>query len=143
MMDINVVNVSLGPHEFNEEALKGIDKRELSFNITPRLRYSPESDYVGFQIDMTVMYEKTQVFRSGFLVGLAIVGWARDLQAGLDLNTNREKLPEICKTVWLVATGIVAMQSQSMENQHSGIVLPEIDFGNFSKDVLLIPTAIK
>lgn len=138
-MEITIVNISKGPCELNEEALRELDFKKLSFSIASRLRYSSESDYVGFQIDLMAMQEKTQIFKSGFLIGLAITDWSKDLQAGLDLNKNREKLPEICKTAWLVATGIVVLQS-SNEN-FSGIVLPKIDYNGFSKDVLLIPSS--
>lgn len=136
-MDIRIINISKGPHEVNKEVFKELDLSKLSFNINSRLRYSSESDYVGFQIDLLIMQDKTQVFKSGFLVGLAIDDWAKDLQDGLDLNKNREKLLEICKTVWLVATGIVALQS-SVED-FNGIILPTVDYEDFSKDVLLIP----
>ena len=136
-MDITVINISKGPHELNTESLENFDLSKLFFNITSRLRYSSESDYVGFQIDLTIMQEKTQLFKSGFLIGLAISDWAKDLQNGLDLNKNREKLEEICKTVWLVATGIVAMQTS--EGKPNGFVLPRVNYDRFSKDVLLIP----
>lgn len=140
-MDIKIVNISKGPHEFNKEAIREFDLNKLSFSVNSRLRYSTESDYVGFQIDMIIMQENTKVFRSGFLVGLAITDWAKDLQNGLDLNNNREKLPEICKTVWLVSTGIVALQSS--EECFNGIVLPAIDYEKFSREVLLIPNSLK
>lgn len=136
-MDITIVNISQGPHELNQEVLKNIDLGKLSLNITSRLRYSSESDYVGFQIDLMAMQEKTQVFKSGFLVGLAITGWSNELKNGLDLNKNREKLHEICKTVWLVATGIVALQSY--DTQFNGIILPAVDYNELCKEVLLIP----
>ena len=135
-MDISVINISKGPNELNSKALDMLDSSKLSFNVTPRLRYSDKSDYVGFQIDLMVMQDNTQVFRSGFLVGLAITGWAHDLQNGLDLNKNHERLTEICETVWLVATGIVAIQSST--EGFNGLVLPKINYEDFSKDVLLI-----
>ena len=136
-MNIKIVNISQGPHELNKEALKELELSKLSFNITSRLRYSSDSDYVGFQIDLMVMQEKLQVFQSGFLVGIAIDNWAHDLRNGADLNTHREKLHEICKAVWFVATGIVALQSS--EGQFNGIILPTVNYEDFSKDVLLIP----
>ena len=136
-MDISIINISTGDHILNKEALKDFDVRKLTLNVTSRLRYSSSSDYLGFQIDMVVMQENVQVFKSGFLVGLAIVDWAKDLQNGLDLNNNREKLPEICKTVWLVATGIVAMQSS--DDKFSGIILPSLNYDDFSKEVILMP----
>ena len=138
-MDITIVNISKGPHELNEDILKDLDAIKLSFNISSRLRYSSKSDYVGFQIDLMIMQEKTQIFKSGFLIGLSVADWAKDLQAGLDLNSNREKLHEICKVVWLVATGIVA--EQSSDGDFNGIVLPSVDYEEFSKDVILIPNA--
>lgn len=138
-MDITIVNISQGPRELNNEAISKLDLNKLTFNVNSRLRYSQESDYVGFQIDLMIMQENTQVFKCGFLVGLAIVGWAKELHDGLDLNKNREKLAEICKTVWLVATGIVAIQTS--ETQSDGIVLPAIDYTSFSQDVILIPHA--
>lgn len=109
-MNITVVNISKGPYELNKEALKDVESGKLSLNVTSRLRYSTESDYVGFQIDMMVMQKNTQVFKSGFLIGLLMEEWSMELKAGLDLNTHREKLLDICRTVWLVATGIVALQ---------------------------------
>ena len=136
-MDISIINISKGPYELNHEVLKDLDPKKLSFNITSRLRYSTDSDYVGFQVDLMVMQEKTQVFKSGFLVGLAIADWAKDLQNGLDLNNNRKKLHDICKTVWHVATGVVDMQST--DEHFNGIILPTIDYTDFSKDILLIP----
>lgn len=135
-MDIAVVNISKGPNELNSVVLDNLEVSKLSFNVTPRLRYSGKSDYVGFQLDLMVMQGNTQVFRSGFLVGLVIADWANNLDNGLDINKNREPLAEICKTVWLVATGIVAMQSSTED--FSGIVLPKINYEDFSKDVLLI-----
>ena len=136
-MDITIINISKGPHELNKDILKDLDAKKLSFNISSRLRYSPKSDYVGFQIDLMIMQDKTQVFKSGFLVGLAISDWAKDLQDGLDLNTNRGKLHDICNTVWLVATGIVALQSS--EGDFCGIILPAVNVEDFSKEVLLLP----
>ena len=68
-MDIAVVNISEGPNELNSGVLDNLELSILSFNVTPRLRYSDKSDYVGFQLDLMVMQENTQVFRSGFLVG--------------------------------------------------------------------------
>lgn len=123
-MDITIVNISQGPHEFNKEDLNYNELYKLSFNVTSRLRYSSDSDYVGFQIDLLIMQEKTQVFKSGFLVGPAIADWAKSLQNGLDLNNNREKIQDICKTAWLVASGIVALQSS--EGNFNGIVHPKI-----------------
>lgn len=137
-MDIAVVNISKGPYELNKEVLNEIKAEKLSFNITPRLRYSTGSDYMGFQIDLTVMLEKTQVFKSGFLIGMAIVDWAKGLQEEPDLNSNRQKLNEICKTAWLVATGIVALQSA--DKNFNGIILPSINSEDMSKDVILIPS---
>ena len=138
-MDISIVNISKGPHELNKDILKELDAKKISFNISSRLRYSSKSDYVGFQIDLMIMQEKTQVFKSGFLVGLSVADWAKDLQTGLDLNTNREKLYDICKVVWFVATGIVA--EQSSDGDFNGIILPSVDYEAFSKDVILIPNA--
>ncbi len=136
-MDIRIINISNGPHEMNSEAANVIDFNKLSLETTARLRYSDQSDYVGFQIDLMIMQDKVQMFKSGFLVGLTVEGWSEDLQKGLDLNNNRSKLPEICKTVWMVATGIVAVQSACPH--FNGFILPDIDFDQFSKDVILIP----
>lgn len=136
-MDITVVNISKGPYELNKEALKDVESGKLSLNVTSRLRYSTESDYVGFQIDMMVMQKNTQVFKSGFLIGLLMEDWSMELKAGLDLNTHREKLLDICRTVWLVATGIVALQSS--EGDFGGIILPSVNYEDFSKDVVLVP----
>lgn len=136
-MNIAVVNVSQGPYELNKEILEDIDLNNLSLNVTSRLRYSAESDYVGFQIDMMVMQKNTQVFKSGFLIGLFAEGWSSELKDGLDLNTHREKLLDICRTVWLVATGIVALQSSA--GKFGGIMLPSVNYEEFSKDVVLVP----
>lgn len=136
-MDIKVINISQGPHQLNKEALKDFDPFALSFNVTSRLRYSAKSDYIGFQIDLAINHGNTQVFRSGFLIGFAISDWAKDLQNGLDLNNNRGKIPEICKFAWLVATGIVAIQSAT--DRFRGIVLPAINYDKLSKDVILVP----
>ena len=108
-MDIRIINISNGPHEMNSEAANTIDFNKLSLETTARLRYSDQSDYVGFQIDLMIMQDKVQMFKSGFLVGLTVEGWSEDLQKGLDLNNNRSKLPEICKTVWMVAKGDIAI----------------------------------
>lgn len=135
-MDIAVVNISEGPNELNSGVLDNLELSKLSFSVTPRLRYSDKSDYVGFQLDLMVMQENTQVFRSGFLVGLVIADWAKNLNNGLDINKDREALVEICKTVWLVATGIVVMQSSTED--FGGIVLPKINYEDVSKDILLI-----
>ena len=67
-MDITVVNISKGPLEYNREAIKNFDLNSLSFNITPRLRYSTESDYLGFQIDLIITQENTQILKGGFLI---------------------------------------------------------------------------
>ncbi len=141
-MTITIVNISQGPYELNKEAIEKLDLKLLSFNITSRLRYSVDSDYVGFQIDLSIMQQTTQVFKSGFLVGMAIADWSKDLQNGLDLNNNREKLTEICRTVWLVATGIVALQTADSSHLR-GIILPDINYEAFSKDVILIPNTSK
>lgn len=138
-MDITVVNISIGPHELNVESLGDLDLSKVIFNVTSRLRYSKESDYAGFQIDMMIMQENTQVFKSGFLVGLAISDWAKDMQNGQELNMNRDKLLSIAKTVWLVAIGIVAIQT-STEN-FGGIILPEPEYESFINDIILIPSA--
>jgi hypothetical protein len=140
-MDITIVNISKGPYELNEEALKEYNPNELSFSVTTRLRYSSESDYVGFQIDLIIMQDKIEVFKSGFLVGMAIADWGKDLQNGLDLTNNRWKLNEICKTAWLVATGIVALQSSNAN--FNGIMLPSINYEGLSNDVILLPSSTK
>lgn len=136
-MDITIINISKGSHNLNKEILKEFELEKLSFNITSRLRYSVESNYVGFQIDLLVMQENTQVFKSGFLIGMVIKNWSEDLKKGLDLNSNRDKLTELCKSAWLVATGIVALQSST--EQFPGIILPPVDFDEFSRDVILLP----
>lgn len=137
-MDITVVNISKGPLEFNREAIKNFQLTNLSFNITPRLRYSNESDYLGFQIDLIITQENTQIFKGGFLIGLSVVDWSKDLKNGLDLNKEKHKLIEISKTVWMVAIGIVAIQTSF--DDFSGIILPTINYEDFSKEILLIPS---
>lgn len=137
-MDITVVNISKGPHELNKEALKDYEISKLSLNAAPRLRYCADSDYIGFQIDLTIMQENTVLFKSGFLIGMAIAGWAKDLKEGLDLNADRKKLAEICRTAWYIATGIVAMQSS--EDSNRCIVLPAIDAEAFCNDIILLPS---
>lgn len=139
-MAIDIINISKGPHELNAEILEKFDASKLSLNVTSRLRYSTESDYVGFQIDLLIMQGNTQMFKSGFLVGLAISEWSKDIRDGLDLNKDHGRLLEICNTVWLVATGIVAMQSST--DKFSGIVLPTINYEDFSKEVILIPNTL-
>lgn len=69
-------------------------------------------------------------------VGLVIADWTKNLNNGLDINKDRGALVEICKTVWLVATGIVVMQSSTED--FGGIVLPKINYEDVSKDILLI-----
>lgn len=47
-MDISVINISKGPFDFNKEAVKDLDLNKMSLDVTPRLRYSKESDYLGY-----------------------------------------------------------------------------------------------
>lgn len=135
-MDISVINISKGPFDFNKEAVKDLDLNKVSLDVTPRLRYSKESDYLGYQIDLIITQEKIQILKGGFLIGFAIKDWSKDLKAGLDLNKEKEKLFKISKTAWLVATGIVAMQTSF--DQFNGIILPTINYEDLGKEVILI-----
>lgn len=136
-MDINVVNISKGPYELTRDVIEHVEISKLSFNVTSRLRYSQDSDYLGFQIDLLVIQDTTQVFKSGFLIGLLVQDWSKSLKEGLDLNQNHSKLIPICQTAWLVATGIVAIQSSSPN--FNGIILPTINYEKFCREVILSP----
>ncbi len=139
-MECKVINISQGPQELNRSVLKEHGDRSLSFDIRPRLRYSSNQDYVGFQFDILVLQEKTQVYKTGFLIGLAIKDWAKDIQQDLDLSKHRQIISEICEFAWMVATGIVAVQSSF--DDFRGIILPTINYKELSKEVLLVPEDI-
>lgn len=136
-MEITVINISKGPLKFNNKACENINFNKLSFDITPRLRYSIDSDYLGFQIDLIVTQENTQILKDGFLIGLAVKDWSAHLKNGLDLNQNRTPLIEICRSSWLIATGIVAIQTSV--DKFPGIILPQINYEEFSNEVILVP----
>lgn len=110
-MEITVINFSKGPSSFNSELWEKADKTQASLEITPRLRYSADSDYVGFQLDFLIAHEQTFYYRAGFLIGLHVEGWSDLVRSNPNVLEHKDAIESIYRTAWLVATGVVAQQT--------------------------------
>lgn len=136
-MDIKIRNVSKGPYAFNAECLKSQKNVELTYNIASHLRYSKKHDYVGFQLDILVIHDDRQIYKSGFMIGMEISGWSDDLNKNTNLDENRNRIIDIYKAGWFVATGIVSMQTTV--DDFDGMVLPTFDYEKLAAEVILMP----
>ena len=135
-MNISIINFSKGPCIYNEDVRRKASENNVEYEITPRMRYSDDSDYIGFQLDIIVMDAEKLVYKTGFLIGLAVNGWSEKLRGGLDLDKNREVIDHICECAWYVASGIVAQQTALSDGM--SIILPAIDISKFRKQVILL-----
>lgn len=136
MENIIIINYSNGPFSFNSELYASVDKKDLKLSVVPRLRYSSNSDYVGFQLDITLTAGNTQVLKTGFLIGMIVRGWSDMLKSGVNLTTERQQLLNICQTGWYVATGIVAQETKASGTEE--FILPPINAAKFTEEVLLM-----
>ncbi|MDE7444071.1 MAG: hypothetical protein K2M65_07925, partial [Muribaculaceae bacterium] len=98
-------------------------------------------DYVGFQLDITLTFENTQVLKTGFLIGMLVRNWSDMLKSGVNLTNERNRLSDICRTGWLVATGVIAQETKTLQTPE--FILPPIDIEKFTKEVLLISSDAK
>ena len=136
MEDITIINFSQGPCSFDSDLFSSTPKEELKLGVIPRLRYSLSSDYVGFQMDITLTSNNIQILKSGFLIGMLVKGWSDMLKSGINLTNERERLISLCRTVWLVATGVIAHTTKISDRED--FILPPIDMARFAEEVLLI-----
>lgn len=141
MEDIVIINLSNGPFDFNRQLFEATSPDKFNLSVIPRLRYSGESDYVGFQLDITITADERQVLKIGFLIGMMVKGWSEMLKSGVNLTNERERLIGICKNGWLVATGIIAQATTV--SQTKDFILPPIDMARFANEVLLISSVSK
>lgn len=88
-------------------------------------------------MDITIMAGSIRVLKSGFLIGMNVSGWKEMVSSGIDLTRERGRLTEICRTAWLVATGVVAADTAGGKGLN--IILPNIDIDKFCDEVLLLP----
>ncbi len=132
MTNIAIINFSKGPFDFDRKQWDTSDPDKLKMNVTPRLRYSDDSDYVGFQLDITVTCEKMEILKTGFLIGMKVEGWSGSVK-----SKESNILNDICQTGWLVATGIVA--EQTYYDKKTNVILPRIEISNLVNDIQLYP----
>jgi hypothetical protein len=132
MTNIAIINFSKGPCDVEREQWATSDPGKFKMNVTPRLRYSDDSDYVGFQLDITVTCEKMEILKTGFLIGMEVDGWSKAVK-----SKESDILNDICQTGWLVATGIVA--EQTSYDKRTNVILPRIEISNLVKEIQLCP----
>ena len=140
MENIVIVNFSKGPLYFDGELFAKSEKEKINLSVVPRLRYSQSSDYIGFQLDVILTLENTQIYKTGFLIGMLVPEWSEMLKSGVNLTIERARLLDICRTGWLVATGVIAQQTQTPQGE---FILPPVDIKKLTEEVLLVSSDIK
>ena len=134
-MEIRIINLSKGPSINNADKFTDEQKKDVRLEVTPRLRYAKNTDYLGFQLDIIFTCDDKILYRTGFLIGMAVKGWKELLDSDIDLLSNREKLIPIAETAWMVATGVVAEQT-ALPGQNP-IILPPIITEDFIQEITL------
>lgn len=134
-MDIQIVNFSQGPFNFNNVIWQELKNKEnISIDAMCQLRYSRNAEIAGIQFDFTIINEETLILKDGFLFGLKIENWV-DFVAKTDLSEDKSAIIEILNYIWPVVIGVVASQTSS--DKTFPLILPTIDIPEFAKQVIL------
>ncbi len=136
-MNIQIINYSQGPLEFNRDIWYNIENKQENINIDAicQLRYSASTPVLGIQFDFTVTNGENLVLKTGFLFGLGIESFVKLLSEKKDLDNNREIVAEILQFVWPAVVGAIASQTSSPE--HKSFIVPPINIDEYAKQVIL------
>ncbi len=134
-MDIQIVNFSQGPFNFNNVIWQELKNKEnISIDAMCQLRYSHNAEIAGIQFDFTIINEETLILKDGFLFGLKIGNWV-DFVAKTDLSEDKSAIIEILNFIWPAVIGVVASQTSS--DNAFPLILPAIDIEEYAKQVIL------
>lgn len=136
-MEIKIVNYSRGPIEINKELWLNAGDSEFDLAVRTHLKYSVDSDLVGFQVDLNLVKtaERTPVMNIGLLIGLRINGFNELIAIDSEKESN---MVEICRYVWPMVIGAVA--ASSAIDCDKPLVLPTVDTSKLAREVILHKT---
>lgn len=138
-MDIKIVSYSQGPCEILDKFHEL--KKDVNIEAMPQIRFSQNSDFIGFQIDMKFWANDEVVVKFGFLIGMIITGWSEAFSKGESPVKNKFIIKALCEKAWLVGTGL--LMARSKENLDKAIILPDIDFDKFADDIDFVDNTSK
>lgn len=135
-MNISLVSYSNGPIELNVELLNNVKSQDFDIDAISQLRYSQDSDFVGFQIDFKIADNNTIFLKAGFLLGFRIEGWEGAVNESDHFRSNRKAIAEIINYAWPIITGILA--ARCADHRGRAYILPQIDYNNYAELVNII-----
>lgn len=129
---IKILRYHQGPKEIKTD----IDpsNMEIEVNMTPTLRYTKDSNIIGFQLDLTGMADDIRIIRFGYLLTLEVDG-AQEYFASVNAEgvTDTGFLHPICEIIKNITIG--ALASFSAESGHYGLVIPIDDIDAFAQKI--------
>ena len=133
-----MINYSRGPLKINQELWNNSEEGSEELSMSPQLRYSKDSNYVGVQLDMVIGYDSTPAVKLGFLIGMDCEGWTKMFEDGWTPTDDRKPLYELCSIFWQLATGVVAASTTT--DLRNGFILPTMDVEQLADMLALVPS---
>lgn len=132
-MEIKIVSYSPGPCEISDKFQELKNETDVNVEAIPQIRFSQDSDFIGFQIDIKFWAKNEVIVKFGFLIGMAATGWSEAFSDGESPVKNKNIIKALCEKAWLVGTGL--LMARSKEKLIKAIILPDIDIEKFADDV--------
>lgn len=134
-MKIQVMTYSPGPFEANKELWDKIDNCDkMGIDIAGRLRYRPQKDICGFQLDIQLVYKEESLIKSGLLFGLMVEKLESYIGDSLTKEANTKSIAEISEFIWPFVVGAFAARCADKEIQ---MILPRLNFDRFAEEVII------
>lgn len=135
-MNIDVINFSPGPMVAKPKDWEKIENMTaLSMEVIARLRYIPGKDVLGYQFDISLIFEDELIVKTGVLFGLKLLDVDKYLNNSLSREHNVSSIAEITEFIWPFVVGAFAARCADNGIQ---MILPRVNFYKFAEEVMLI-----